>query len=262
MRGARNGVGYTFFMLSVEEVVRTSDARRGDNGFAFGVLGNNGPGTTALERMVAAVPNEIVRRIGRTACYFVPWLIKQRRGVTVSVDAPEGNDSRKELCHHLDIKPNANLLLISLNFYSDDSYGLAMEFFDKVAYIAALDPSPRNDFYELLDQQLRNEKGGELTPEAWEWRTSVLEQRAKDEPDQEAELNYRRAAETDALGVYMASLYTDVFYEDLFDGEENLVPIPPELLYERVRILERLFPPARGYSFQIVRQRPRRHSGR
>jgi hypothetical protein len=60
----------------------------------------------------------------------------------------------------------------------------------------------------------------------------------------------------------MASLFTDVFYEDLFDEHENFVPLNAEMLYERVRVLERQSPANRGYSLQIVRQRARRRSSK
>ncbi|MHB8734133.1 MAG: hypothetical protein ACYC6M_02410 [Terriglobales bacterium] len=247
-------------MLSVEEMVRTGATRTAENGLVFAVVGSDGPGWGSLDRMVASVPKPVVQRLGKTACYFVSWLIKQRRGVGIANTAAGEGETRKELCHHLDIKPNGNLLLISLNFYGEDMYGLAMEFFDKIAYIASLETPARPDYRELLEKQFVQEKGGELTPEAWEWRTETLNRRRSETLDPEVESNYHRAAETDSLGVYMASLFTDVFYEDLIADTDGFTPLPAEQLYERVRTLERLYPPNRGYSLQIVRQRPRRRS--
>lgn len=248
-------------MMSIEEVLRAAEVRTAGNGLAYAYLPDGGgpeaAGAAALERLVATVPAGVTPRLGRTAVYFVPWLVKQRRGVAVATEPPREGEERKQLCHHLDIKPSGNLLLISLEFYGEDRYGLAMEFFDKAAYIAALEPADRPDFYELIERQMR-QPGGELTAEAAEWRAEALERRAKDAPDAEAEANYRRAAETDALGVYMASLFTDVFYEDIAEGGDNQRPLAPEALYERVRVLERLYPPNRGYSLQIIRERARR----
>lgn len=243
-------------MMSLEEMLRAAEMHTAGNGLGFAFL----PGTTGdapLDRLVATVPQGVAARLGRTVCYFVPWIVKQRRGVAVSTEAAAEGESRKELCHHLDIKPAANLLLISLQFYQDDRYGLAMEFFDKIAYIAALEPAEHDDFYQLLAQQLARPQSGELTPEANEWRREAAKPRNGAAPDPEAELNYRRAAETDSLGVYMASLFTDVFYEDLTEDAGG-PPLPPDGLYERVRVLERLYPPNRGYSLQVVRQRRRR----
>ena len=247
-------------MSSVEEMVRTGATRTAENGLVFAVVGSDGPGWGSLDRMVATVPKPVVLRLGKTACYFVPWLLKQRRGVAISSEAAAEGETRKELCHHLDIKPAGNLLLISLNFYAEDMYGLAMEFFDKIAYVAALENPDRQDYRELLEKQLAAEKAGELTPEAWEWRTETLTRRRDESLDPETESNYQRAAEADALGVYMASLFTDIFYEDLVADHDGFTPLPADQLYERVRTLERLYPPNRGYSLQIVRQRPRRRS--
>lgn len=246
-------------MLTIEEVLRSSEVRSAANGLRFAFLPTEDSSLPGLlERLVATVPTGVVERMRRTVCYFVPWIVKQRRGVAVASEPAGEEEERKELCHHLDIKPAGNLLLISLRFYEDDRYGLAMELFDKVAYIASLEPPPRPDFDELLERQL-DQAGGELTPETADWRAELRKLRAKGAPDPEAEANYRRAAETDALGVYMCALFTDVFYEDLIE-EENAAPLPPDALYQRVRTLERLYPPNRGYSLQVVRQRPRRRA--
>lgn len=245
-------------MKSIEEVLRTAEMHTAPNGMGYAFF----PGTALeapVDRLVATVPQGVVNRLGRTVCYFVPWIVKQRRGVAVAEEAAAEGENRKELCHHLDIKPGGNLLLISLQFYHDDRYGLAMEFFDKIAYIAALEPAGRDDFSQLLGQQLARPQSGELTPEANEWRKEAAKARNGSPPDAEAEQNYRRAAETDSLGIYMAALFTDVFYEDLTEDAGG-PPLPPEGLYERVRVLERLYPPNRGYSLQIVRQRARKSS--
>src|SRR6185312_8197023 len=112
-------------------------------------------------------------------------------------------------------------------------------------------------FEELRRKQRAQGKPGELTHETWEWRSGLAEADPATEATAEAWSNYARAAETDAFGLYMASLYTDIFYEDLFDEEPGFPPLAPELVYERVRAAERLFPPNRGFSFQAVRRRPR-----
>ncbi|MGH9481624.1 MAG: hypothetical protein ACRD1L_05980 [Terriglobales bacterium] len=246
--------------MTIEEMLRASQMRTAENGMVFAAVpaaGDNGSGgDRGLERLVAAVPRTLVPRLGRSACYFVPWLVKMRRSVTVALEPSPTGESRKELCHHLDVKPAGNLLLISLQFYEHDSYGLAMEFFDKVAYLSALEPDAQGEFAQVLRRQLDSSKAGELTPEAWEWRTGLAEASAEAKP--EAWLNYQRAAETDALGLYMAALYTDIFYEDLFEPNPGYPALAPDLVYERVRAAERLYPANRGFSLQIVRQRPRR----
>ena len=245
--------------MTIEEMLRAGAVRTAANGLMYAVVapqeGVPAADERGLERMVEAVPRALTPRLGRAVCYFVPWLYKQRRSVLVGTAPAAQGETRKELCHHLDVKPSGNLLLISLNFYEHDSYGLAMEFFDKTAYLATLESPGGDDFDDLLRRQLTAGKPGELTPEAWEWREGA----AKEGNAQgESWLNYRRAAETDALGLYTASLYTDVFYEDLFEDEPGFPPLEADRVYERVRAVERIYPPNRGYSLQIVRQRPRR----
>ena len=253
----------TLMHMTIEEMLRSSEVRTAGNGVVYAVVEPGEADVRSLEQMVEAVPRSLVPRIGRTACYFVPWLLKEKRDVVIetAAEAPEDGE-QKALCHHLDLKEQGNLLVISLQFYQHDSYGLAMEFYDKIAYVASLQPETRDDFYRLLERQLRDEHGGEMTPEAFAWRKELLQQRHRGDAAEEAETNYRRATETDALGVYMASLFTDVFYEDLFDdGEETSTPLSPDHFYDRIRTAERLYPANRGYSLQVVRQRARRSSG-
>lgn len=255
--------------MTIEEMLRAGKVQTAENGLVYAVIPESassrqeGGSERGLEKMVSTVPHTLVPRLGRTATYFVPWLTKVRRSVSVALDpAPEG-ENRKELCHHLDVKPAGNLLLISLRFYEHDSYGLAMEFFDKIAYLAALEPDRRPEVQKDLDSRLQREselpRHGELTPEAWEWRQGVAEATAENRD--EAWGNYRRAAEADTLGLYMASMFTDIFYEDLFEPEPGFPPLPAAQVYDRVRLAERLYPANRGYSFQIIRQRQRRRRG-
>ncbi|MGH9519231.1 MAG: hypothetical protein ACRD2D_06255 [Terriglobales bacterium] len=246
--------------MTIEEMLRLGQVQTSDNGLVFAVIGENGAADRAQQetvaRMAATVPRSLMPRLGRTATYFVPWLLKQRRSIHIGLQAAAEAEKRHELCHHLDVKPGGNLLLISLRFYEHDGYGLAMEFFDKIAYLASLEDDPRPDFGQLLRRERETSKPGELTPEAWEWRQGLEEADAS--LAAEPLRNYQRAAEADTLGLYMASLYTDVFYEDLFESEPAFPVLDAEQTYERVRTAERLFPPNRGYSLQIIRQRPRR----
>lgn len=249
--------------MTIEEMLRHGQVQTSENGLVYAVIGENGAADRAQQetvaRMVATVPRSLAPRLGRTATYFVPWLLKQRRSIHIGLQAAAQDEKRNELCHHLDVKPGGNLLLVSLRFYEHDGYGLAMEFFDKIAYLASLEDDPRPDFAELLRRERAAGKPGELTPEAWEWRQGLEEADAAQAA--EAFRNYLRAAEADTLGLFMAALYTDVFYEDLFESEPQFPVLDPEQAYERVRAAERLFPPNRGYSLQIIRQRPRRRRG-
>ncbi|MGH9487218.1 MAG: hypothetical protein ACRD04_06455 [Terriglobales bacterium] len=243
--------------MTVEEMLRSGSVRTAENGLMYAVVAEEGGAEArGLEHMVEAVPRVLIPQLGRAVCYFVPWLYKQRRSVLVGRAPAAEGENRKELCHHLDIKPSGNLLLISLKFYELDSYGLAMEFFDKIAYLAAMESPDGNDFEGLLRRQYEGGKAGELTPEAWEWRRAFAE--AKPEAAEEAWRNYRRSAEADALGLYMASMFTDIFYEDLFEPEPGFAPLEAARVHERVRSVEHLYPANRGYSLQIVRQRPRK----
>lgn len=248
-------------MMTLEQMLRSQSARAADNGLTFGLVGKE-PDWLPLERMVATVPAALVPRLGRCAMYFVPWLVKQRRGVNIALEPKAEGEERSELCHHLDFRGQGALGVISVEFYKDDLYGLAMEFFDKIAYVAALQPAPREDFTQLLSEQWAQSPSGELTPDAWEWRRQVKTDAAAPLREGEAWVNYLRTAETDTLGLYMGALFMDVYYEDLFDRGDEQPELPPEALQQRLRALEKLYPPNRGQALEIYRQRERRRKRR
>ena len=117
--------------MTIEEMLRAGAVRTANNGLMWAVVAPQedvpGADERTLERMVEAVPRALTPRLGKAVCYFVPWLYKQRRSVLVGTAPAAEGETRKELCHHLDVKPAGNLLLISLNFYEHDSYGLASD---------------------------------------------------------------------------------------------------------------------------------------
>ncbi len=244
-------------MMTVEQMLRSQAARTADNGLTFGLAGNE-PVWLPLERLVSAVPASLVPRLGRCAIYFVPWIVKQRRGVSIATEPKAEAEERSELCHHLDFRNQGALGIISYEFFANDVYGMAMEFYDKIAYLAALQPPPRDDFQQLLAEQWNQTPAGEITPDAWDWRKQVKTEDGGPVREGEAWQNYLRTAETDALGLYLGALFMDIYYEDLFDGRDEQPPLPPEALQLRLRTLEKIYPPNRGQTLEIYRQRERR----
>ncbi len=245
-----------FGHMTVEQMLRSQAARTGENGLTFGLAGKE-PDWLPLERLVGTVPAALVPRLGQCAVYFVPWLVKQRRGVSIALEPKAAEEERTELCHHLDFRNQGALAIISYEFFAQDLYGLAMEFYDKIAYIAAMQPPPRDDFQQLLAEQWPQTPAGEVTPDAWDWRRQVKGGEGAPQREGEAWQNYLRTAETDSLGLYMGALFMDIYYEDLFDGSDEQPPLPPDPMQQRLRALEKLYPPNRGQMLEIYRQRER-----
>ncbi len=242
------------FVMTIEQVLRQHAARTGENGLVYGLVGPE-PDWLPLERLIQSVPAGLMPKLKNFGVYFVPWLVKQKRSVLVAAEPKAEGEKRNELCHHLDFRSQGTLAVISHQYYHDDMYGLAMEFFDKVAYVAALEES-ENDaaFAVLLEQQAAP---GELTPDAWGWRQELEKPGGRNE---ENLINYRRTAFTDALGLYMAAMFMDVYYEDLFDTRDEFPALAPEPLQQRLRWMEKQYPPNRGFPFQVYRQRERRRA--
>ena len=76
-------------------------------------------------------------------------------------------------------------------------------------------------------------------------RGSQMEKRV----DEKAKSDYLQTAFSDAIAIYMLSLYLDVDYYDLREREYPL--LAPSALAERLRYVGELFPPNAGFEFAI-----------
>ncbi|MGA7908024.1 MAG: hypothetical protein WCA16_11510, partial [Candidatus Sulfotelmatobacter sp.] len=73
-------------------------------------------------------------------------------------------------------------------------------------------------------------------------------------PDAERARNeYFEATFSDAISIYLLSLYLDVDYYDLRERDYPL--LAPSALAERLRKVAELFPPNAGYEFAVLYKR-------
>ena len=73
-------------------------------------------------------------------------------------------------------------------------------------------------------------------------------------PDTEKYKNeYMAAAFSDAISIYLLSLYIDVDYDDLRERDYSL--LAPTPLAERLRKIAELFPPNPGFEFAVYYKR-------
>jgi hypothetical protein len=91
------------------------------------------------------------------------------------------------------------------------------------------------DAYELRQKSMAGVSGG----------SAQIDEKAKSE--------YLSAAFSDAIAIYMLSLYLDVDYYDLREREYPL--LAPQAMSERLRKVAELFPPNPGFEFNIFYRR-------
>jgi hypothetical protein len=71
--------------------------------------------------------------------------------------------------------------------------------------------------------------------------------------DEKAKNSYLSAAFSDAIAIYILSLYIDVDYYDLREREYPL--LAPQALAERLRKIAELFPSNPGFEFAVYYRR-------
>ncbi|MGH9649631.1 MAG: hypothetical protein ACRD3I_04085, partial [Terriglobales bacterium] len=103
---------------------------------------------------------------------------------------------------------------------------------------------------DLAWNQVQEKARGETSLDAWELRKQV----ASGSPDAEkARSEYFAAAFSDAIAIYMQSLFLDFDYYELREREYPL--LAPPALAERLRTIHQLFPPNPGFEFAIYYRR-------
>jgi len=91
---------------------------------------------------------------------------------------------------------------------------------------------------------------GETSLDAWESRKLATGHST----DREKHKNeYFAAAFSDAISIYLLSLFLDVDYQDLRERDYPL--LAPAALAERLRKVTELFPPNPGFEFNIYYRR-------
>jgi len=105
-------------------------------------------------------------------------------------------------------------------------------------------------FADLVWKQVQNKARGETSLDAWESR----KQAAEGGPDAEKYKNeYFAASFSDAISIYLLSLFIDVDYYDLRERDYPL--LAPAQMAERLKKVAELFPANPGFEFAIYYKR-------
>ncbi|MEO6119948.1 MAG: hypothetical protein ABIP12_04595, partial [Terriglobales bacterium] len=227
------------------------------NGICFAAVGDNAITTPELEKMVTAVPSAVAKALERKAYYFVPLTV------------PEGDETRvaekydvalsdKAICHRNLTLGNSQCVFISTRLM-DDKFSVAFEFFINVGHAFVDVAGVSQEFADLVNAQVEQGVKGETSLDAHELRRSAFDRDAANGTfkvvDEKAKTGYFNATFSDAIAIYMLSLYLDFDYYDLREREYPL--LAPASLAERLRKVAQLFPAGPGYEFSVVfRRRP------
>jgi hypothetical protein len=204
--------------------------------------------TADLERMVAAVPKTAAAALDRKAYYFVPLTVNQD-GDTVIADRYDVALSDNAVCHRNLELGDSQCVFISTRLM-DDKFSVAFEFYINVGHAVVERAGVSQVFADLVWKQVEGKVRGETSLDAWESRKLAT----TPGPDAEKHKNeYFAAAFSDAISIYLLSLFLDVDYYDLRERDYPL--LAPQAMAERLRKVAELFPANPGFEFAIYYKR-------
>jgi len=230
------------------EVVRRTPVSQAPNGVCYAIAGELTVSPADLERMVAAVPDSAAAALARKAYYFVPLTVNQGED-TVIADRYDVALSDNAVCHRNLDMGDSQCVFISTRLM-DDKFSVAFEFYINVGHAVVERAGVSQAFSDLVLKQMEANARGETSLDAWESRKLATGRG----PDTQKHKNeYLAATFSDAISIYLLSLFIDVDYYDLRERDYPL--LAPAQLAERLRKVAELFPPNPGYEFAIYHKR-------
>jgi len=230
------------------EVVRQNPVSQAPNGICYAVSGEMTVTSADLDRMVAAVPNSAAAALHRKAYYFVPLTVNQD-GDTVIADRYDVALSDNAVCHRNLELGDSQCVFISTRLM-DDKFSVAFEFYINVGHAVVERAGVSQVFADLVWKQAEAGVRGETSMDAWESRKLATA------PGPEAEKyknEFFAASFSDAISIYLLSLFLDVDYYDLRERDYPL--LAPQALAERLRKVAELFPANPGFEFAVYYKR-------
>jgi hypothetical protein len=230
------------------EVVRKTPVSQAPNGICYAISGELIISEQDVEKMVAAVPNAASAALARKAYYFVPLTVNQG-DETVIADRYDVALSDNAVCHRNLNLGDSQCVFISTRLM-DDKFSVAFEFYINVGHAVVEGAGVSQAFADMVWKQAESGVRGETSLDAWESRKLAT----GNGPDAEKFKNeYLAASFSDAISIYLLSLFIDVDYYDLRERDYPL--LAPSPLAERLRKVAELFPPNPGFEFAVYYKR-------
>jgi len=230
------------------DVVRQTPVSQSSNGICYAVSGEVTVSNGDLERMVAAVPVAAAAALTKKAYYFVPLTVNQG-DETVIADRYDVALSDNAVCHRNLNLGDSQCVFISTRLM-DDKFSVAFEFYINVGHAVVDKAGVSQAFADLVWKQVEGNVKGETSLDAWESRKLATTAG----PNTEKYKNeYFAAAFSDAISIYLLSLFLDVDYYDLRERDYPL--LAPSAMAERLRKVAELFPANPGFEFAVYYKR-------
>jgi hypothetical protein len=230
------------------EVVRQTPVSQAPNGVCYACSGEITVAENDVQRMVSAVPDAAAAALKRKAYYFVPLTVNQG-DETVIADRYDVALSDNAVCHrNLDLG-DSQCVFISTRLM-DDKFSVAFEFYINVGHAVVERAGVSQAFADLVWKQVQNKARGETSLDAWESRKLAT---GPGSDTEKYKNEYLAASFSDAISIYLLSLFIDVDYYDLRERDYPL--LAPVQMAERLKKVAELFPANPGFEFAIYYKR-------
>jgi hypothetical protein len=235
-------------LLPAAQVAQEARVQQAPNGVCYAAYGDTQISPEDLERIVQAVPTGIAGALTRRAYYFVPLTLGEQDETTIAPSYTVDLGDRA-ICHRNFHFGSSECIFISTRLMQD-RFALAFEYFINVGHHFVDAVGVPSSFTDLVWSQAKADVRGETSQDAWESRRRAIDrEKTGEHVDEKAKSSYFESAFSDAIAIYMLSLTLDFDYTELREREYPLLAAPA--LAERLRHVAGLFPPNKGYDFEI-----------
>ena len=237
-------------LRTAQEVIRDTRVDQSPNGICYTTAGEINLPSAELETMIAAVPRAIAAALDRKAFYFVPLTVSDG-DKTLIAERYDSSLGDRAICHRNIDSGDSQCVFISTRLL-DDRFSIAFEFYINVGHAFVDKAGVSAEFAELVWKQALSGVRGETSVDAFEFRKQATGDNSG-RVDEKARSDYATATFSDAIAIYLLSLYLDVDYYDLREREYPL--LSPSALGERLKKVAEIFPPNPGFQFNIFYRR-------
>jgi hypothetical protein len=237
-------------LRTAQEIIRDVRVTQAPNGICYAAVGEVMLPAADLERMIEAVPAAVAGALNRKAFYFVPLAIGEGDRTLVA-ERYDSSFTARAVCHRDIDNGDSQCVFISTRLL-DDRFSVAFEFYIHVGHSFVETAGMSHEFADLVWAQAAGNVRGETSLDAFEFRKQALGENP-DQADEKAKSDYLSTAFSDAIAIYLLSLFLDVDYYELREREYPL--LAPAALADRLKKVAELFPPAPAFPFSILYRR-------
>ncbi len=197
-----------------------------------------------LEEPIAALPPQVATVLPKIALLLVPFL--ERNGHQSEIVAFEAPPESKSAPASMWLDADGAVLTYAIDDMEVATYHY--ELFRHLAALVADSPKPHlvdtSDYDKLLQDELKGRMHGEVDDLSWKKKQELLRRNSSPRVKRDGKTfkEYARQSFIDTMTLYLHGICCDI------DVEPGPRQLPSPRLRKRLKLLQGLFPPPKGYA--------------